>query len=51
MVVVIGVYELWPLLIAYRAGKVMDLIKVGVNQPMVMIGTAACVDVLEGRKK
>jgi len=52
MVVVIGVHELRPLLIGCRAGDVIHLIKVRVNQPgMVVIGSAPCVDVLEGRKK
>lgn len=51
MVIVIGVHELWPLLIACRAGNVIHLIKVRVNQPMVVIRSVTCVDVLEGRKK
>lgn len=52
MVVVIGVGELRPFPIGCGAGSVIHLIKVSVNQPaMVVIGSATCVDVLEGRKK
>ena len=52
MVILIGVHELRPLLIGCRMGNAMRLIKVRVNQPtMVVIGSYACVNVLEGRKK
>jgi hypothetical protein len=52
MVVVIGGGELWPCLIACGAGSLIHLIKVRMNQPdMVVIGSATCVDVLEGREK
>jgi len=51
VVIVVGVHELWPLLVAWLGGRTIHLIKVSVNQPMVVIGTAACMDVLEGRKE
>ena len=52
MVVVIAVHELWPVLTACRVGSVMHLIKVGVNQPaIVVIVSSASMDVLEGREK
>jgi hypothetical protein len=51
VVIVIGVHELRSLVIARRAGNMMHLVKVRVNQPMVVIGSATCVDMLEGRKE
>ena len=49
--VIVGVHELWPLLAAWLGGHVIHLIKVSVNQTMVVIGAAACMDVLEGREE
>ena len=52
MVVVIGVDEMRTFANACGPGSVIHPIKVRVNQPaMVVIGSAAGVDVLEGSKK
>ena len=51
MVVVIRIDEQWPFVIVCKEGSVIHLIKVRVNQPAVVVIAAACVDVLERRKK